>query len=176
MRTAKEIQEEIKAVEKERNSLLDNYTDPEYKKLRDELYKVESKLRAKRGSRIHELYGREVALRKELSECKESKKFQCSEGLKKWCYEYFRGIAEKHEIYWATEDERFVIVHVAGGMFWSSRGQQSYGVAQYELYDIAKVRNEKWNDCPVMKIDGRLTKERMKAFQDKIKEILDGEK
>lgn len=174
MKTLKELQTELASIQIEERRLYNYYNDPEYKRLSDELVHRRTKLDKFRRPLQDQIVNKRCEIEKLIKDTKQSKKFQPSAKLKEWCQTYFRGVEEIHEITWVSEDERFVIVHAPGGMYWSSRGQQSYGAATYELYDLSKVKDQRHFDFGVMSVSGRLTKERKQAFMKKIEEVRSG--
>lgn len=87
---------------------------------------------------------------------------------------------QDYTVFWWSDDERFVVIKSKGGMFWSGRGEQSYGKTAYTLYDINKAY-AKGNDMfdsyksRVAGWEGRWSKVKQKEVDEKIKEYLEGD-
>lgn len=73
---------------------------------------------------------------------------------------------------WISEDKRFFILKNPGHGFFAGRGIRGYAKTSYMLIDKQKFNNSRFcgiNRGGLMEIEGRLNKENMSIFEERIK-------
>lgn len=99
----------------------------------------------------------------------EEKKYKPSQKIAEWFKKYTQGIDfGKIEVFWADENEEYVIIKNYGGMSWSGLGSQSYYPTNYWVSKISDSNNY---ENKFFEFEGRMNKAKMAEFIENINKL-----
>lgn len=178
MKTQKEIRNKIKELTAAKEALLHNdELGKIQKEYRDKLDAYYKKIRPERDKIDKEI----ETLRKELNKRKDDKLPIISKLLEDWLSKYTsgvdfgpKGLTIKEVL---DEQERFVLISNPGHLYWSGRGETSYGKSTHWIVDTFVCKSWLNSDYSTngtkrvgSEVEGRLTKEAKKKLLDELEE------
>ena len=148
--------------------------DNELVELQNKMRKRKEQILLERKPKIEQLQKEIQSIENQIGEHekkKAAKALVVPEKLLLWLKKYGAGVEGGYnwKIIWFDETERYAIVRISGGNYWSGRGMQSYGRTSFELIDTHKT--ERWTDMKqIHTIEGRFTIAARLEFENKLDE------
>lgn len=173
------LKSEIQALKDKIRSIGDKaLEDPEFVKLSKKYHDMRSRLLTKSRQEQEPLYKEVDEKERQLRVQDESKEKSIPEKIVKFIQDLSAGVdygPHGFKVRWYSEDCRFCILTNPGHLYWSGRGETSYGKTDHYLFDIDKANGIRgWNmkeRCCVEECEGRLSKEKIEEWKKKAKEL-----
>lgn len=171
----KELYDEMKRLKEREAHLRDFFNDMRLKESFDKYMEEKNRVQEERTEELKFCFLEFVRLSKEIDALEHPVIYK---HLTKWTErEYGAGIdfSGRLDVIWASEDERFVIVHKASGSCWAGRGEQEYSPVAYWLLDRSKGSYGRNDNRPLLEVR-RMTKKVMEEWKKFVEELLRKEK